>query len=93
MTNRLFDHSTSLLSSRSSVRPFNFALKQQLAFAAEIEAQLLELEQRFASEPCTALFPQQRMDAAASAINDAYEPCTYDDFGLVEGLELDVSWM
>ena len=93
MTNRLFDRSTSDLNSRNSVRPFNFALKQQLAFDAELESQLLELEQRFVSKPCVPLLPEQRMNTASTATDDACEPCTYDDFGLVEGLELDVSWM
>ena len=96
MINRLFarpNSSLSYLTRRNPVRPFNFALKQQLAFVADLEAQLQELELRFASNSCPPPIPQQRIDAAAYEPEDVNEPCTYDDFGLVEGLDLDVSWM
>ena len=105
MTNRIFARSNSNVVSRNSElnfeQPFNFALKHQLAFSAELESQLLKLEQRFLSNLCTLPTVQQRLSLGVTAIVSdanvsdagAIEPCTYDDFGLVEGLELDVHWM
>ena len=96
MINRFFDRPnfySNGYSSENSELPFNFALKQQLLFADDLEEQLLELERRFATKPCPPPIPQQRIDAAAFTTESACEPCTYDDFGLVVGLELDVSWM
>jgi len=93
MTNRLFDRRTPILNSRNFERPVNFTLKEQLAFTAELESQLLEFERRFVNNSCAPLVPRQRINAASSVTGNACEPCTYDDFGLVEGLELDVSWM
>lgn len=89
MINRVFPEragSPFSFTGRNFARPFDFATKEQLAFAIELERQLLELEQRFANKACADPIPQQRMGGDC-------EPCTYDDFGLVEGLELDVSWM
>lgn len=96
MINRIFARSKSNFNSRNSERPFNFTLKQQLAFDAEMDQQLLDLERRFTSDQCAICFAQQQLNTAASATDGsdgASEPCTYDDFGLVEGLELDVNWM
>lgn len=96
MTNRFFDRQNSCfrdLNRRNSVRPFNFAFKQQRAFVAELEQQLLELEKQFATQRCVPPIPQQRTSTAVSASDSQCHRCTYDDFGLVEGLDLDVSWM
>ena len=80
-------------SSENSERPFNFAAKQQLMFAADLEEQLVELEQRYVSKPCASPVPQQRINTAVATADSDCEPCTYDDFGLVVGVELDVCWM
>ena len=93
MTNRILDRSTSNVTRRNSELPFNFALKQQRAFVTELEQDLLELERRFTSNQCALCFAQQALNNATTATDSASEPCTYDDFGLVEGLDLDVSWM
>ena len=104
MTNRIFTRSNSNFANRSSdlipklnsEQPFNFAVKRQLAFSAELETQLLELEQHFVSNLRALPSAQQRLSSAAVAIvsdDNACGPCTYDDFGLVEGIDLDVHWM
>ena len=93
MTNRIFGRSTKIFARRNFVRPFDFDLKQQLVFSAELDQELRELERRFTSKQCAICFVQQDLGTAATASEGASEPCTYDDFGLVEGLDLDVSWM
>ena len=48
-------------------------------------------EQQFA---CFSKLEQRYLfKASASQANRTVEPCTYDDFGLVVGVELDVSWI
>ena len=91
MINSIFDRSKSKFTHRNSERPFDIAGKQQLAFAADLEQELRELERRFTSNFCALSFDQQNADATTT--QGVSEPCTYDDFGLVEGLALDVDWM
>jgi len=91
MTNRLYSRPKTNFTNPQPERPFNFAKEQHLTFAADLDGQILELEQRFASKTCAPPIPQQRISTASS--NAESEPCTFDDFGLVQGLEIDVSWM
>ena len=89
MTNRLFPRPTSNFTNLNSQAAFNFDPEQHHAFAAELDRQILELENRHAIKTCAPPVPQERIGAA----DGEYESCTFDDFGLVQGLEIDVSWM
>ena len=93
MTNRFFSRPTSNFTTPQPERPFNFSKEQHLTFTADLDGQIFELEQRFASKTCTPPIPQQRLGTVASNTDGECEPCTFDDFGLVQGLEIDVSWM
>ena len=93
MTNRFFSRPTSNFTTPQTERPFNFTKEQHLTFTADLDGQIFELEQRFASKTCTPPIPQQRLGNVASDTDGEFEPCTFDDFGLVQGLEIDVSWM
>lgn len=93
MTNRLFAHVASNFTNTNPEPPFKFARKQHLTFTADLDGQILELEQRHASKACAPPIPQQRIGIAASTTDGECEQCTFDDFGLVQGLEIDVQWM
>jgi len=93
MTNRLFARPASNFTHPQPERPFNFAKEQHLIFTADLDGQILELEQRFASKTCASPIPQQRISTASSNADNEPEPCKFDDFGLVQGLEIDVQWM
>lgn len=92
MTNRLFPRPASNFTNLSSERPFNFDQEQHLTFTADLDGQLLELEKRHAIKKCATPIPQQRINTVASTDGE-YAPCAFDDFGLVQGLEIDASWM
>jgi hypothetical protein len=102
MINRLFDRSfgrQNFSFDRGVFRgaedpplPFEFALKQDLAFAADLQQQLLKLEERFAREACSHRDAHNSV-LAEPALDCRCQRCTYDDFGLVEGLDLDPNWM
>ena len=89
MTNRLFPRPTSKFTNLNSEAAFNFDPEQHRAFAADLDGQMLELEKRHAIKTCAPPIPQERMGAE----HGKYDSCTFDDFGLVQGLEIDVSWM
>jgi hypothetical protein len=93
MINRLSARPGSSFTNSNSERPFDFAREQHLKFSADLDGQILELEQRHALQTCAPQIPQQRINTNASTAHDEREPCTFDDFGLVQGLEIDVSWM
>ena len=94
MTNRFFSRPTSNFTNPRPERPFYFATEQHLTFSADLDGKILELEQRHTSKTCASPIPQQRINTASSnADSSKSEPCTFDDFGLVQGLEIDVSWM
>lgn len=89
MTNRLFPRPTSNFTNLNSEQPFNFDPEQHNTLAADLDRQMLELEKRYAIKTCAPPILQERIGAA----DVEYESCTFDDFGLVHGLEIDVSWM
>jgi hypothetical protein len=93
MTNRIFAQPESHPTVPNSERPINFHYEQHFAFAADLDRQLLELEQIHAVNPCDCSIPQQRTSTAASTARVEVEPCRFDDFGLVQGLEIDVRWL
>lgn len=93
MTNRLFPRPESNFTNFNSQRPANSSRQQHLAFAADLERQILEFEQRHAMQTCDPSIPQQRISNVASTAHAESEPCLFDDFGLVQGLEIDVRWM
>jgi len=57
-----------------------------------MEALMLALEQRHVSEKC-ASFERRRVSDVSPIAKDQFEPCAFDDFGLVQGLEIDARWM
>ena len=103
MTNRLltrlasnFTRLTSNSNNSNSEPPFNFARDQHVTFTADLDRQMLQLEKRHGNKADAPPIPQQRISTVASTVENAdgeFEPCTFDDFGLVQGLEIDVSWM
>ena len=93
MINRLFARATSNITIPNSEHPFHFAKEQHLKFSADLDGQMLELERRHACKTCAPLIPQQRINTVEPIVECPVESVTYDDFGLVQGLQIDVSWM
>ena len=92
MTNRFFpSHVTVFPNCVADSKP-GFDKDQYQALSIELDLQLLELEQR---QSCKTIIFQDRQENVAATVGagSETEPCTYDDFGLVQGLEIDVSWM
>ena len=93
MANRLFERFNSSFTNSNSQRARNFSRTEHLLFAAVLDGQLLELEKRHTNQTCAPPDPQQRISDTLPADPQTTERCSFDDFGLVEGLEIDVSWM
>ncbi len=93
MTNRFFDHANSNLLNPTSERPFKFARQQHLELSAKIDGLMLELERRYSSEKRVAPIARDRFSTVMFTTDDVPEPSQFDDFGLVQGLEIDVRWM
>ena len=89
---QMIDRPTSPPSNPNSERPLNFAGRHHLRFSVEMEALMLALEQRHVSEKC-ASFERRRVSDVSPIAKDQFEPCAFDDFGLVQGLEIDARWM
>lgn len=93
MINRLFARPQSNFTHPNSQRPVNFARERHLTFAADLDRQMLECEQRHAVKTYVPSIPRHRIGTAASTPHVEIESCMFDDFGLVQGLEIDVRWM
>jgi len=67
-----------------------YSREQHLTFTADLDEKILVLEHRHTNKTCVPAIPQQRISTVEPTTD---EPCTFDDFGLVQGLEIDVRWM
>lgn len=81
MINRIFTNPKSNLAVLNTDHSFSFSRKQQLATFVKLDEQMLKFEKRYLCR------------TPASHASSTIEPCTYDEFGLLAGVELDVSWM
>jgi len=93
MTNRFFARPVTYFAISRFDLTLRFNDDRHQAFGAELAEQLVELEQRQEGHTSMLLVDQKTAAASDNPCGDADQPCTYDDFGLVQGLEIDVRWI